>query len=125
MTIVNAATLRQPVGDSGLEMGSIDLGGMSVVSHRIPAGTDFTELLRAAVGDGLCPVPHWFVITKGAARFRYTDDGSEDVARAGDIAYLRPGHTVLADEDTEIIEVSPADGNAFLMQRIAATGLMG
>jgi hypothetical protein len=125
MTVVTASTLRQPIGDSGVEMGSTDIAGMSVVAHRMPAGFDATDLLRAAVGDPLCPVPHWFVVTKGAIGIRYTDDDSQETARAGDVAYLRPGHAVWAEEDSELVEISPADGNGFLMARIQSTGLMG
>lgn len=124
MAVVTLRTIRQPVGTTGAELGSIDMGGMSVLSHRIPAGVDYTELLRAACGDILCPVPHYFVVTRGALAITY-NDGTEEVARAGDVAYAPPGHTVRAIKDVEMAEISPADGNGFLMSRIAATGLLG
>lgn len=125
MTVVTALNLRQPVGDTGIEMGATDIAGMSVIAHRWPAGFDATELLRAAMGDALCTVPHWFIVSKGQFRIRYVDDGSEETARAGDVAYARPGHTVRAEEQSELIEISPADGTAFLMGRVQATGLFG
>lgn len=125
MAIVTLDTIRQPVGASGAELGSVDLGPMSVLSHRMPAGTDYTDLLRAACGDVLCPVPHYFVVTSGRLGIRYTDDGSEEVANAGDVAYLRPGHTIWAIADVSMVEISPADGNSYLMARIAKTGLLG
>ena len=125
MSVITLNNIRQAVGDGGLEMGSVDMGGMSVLSHRWPAGFDATDLLRAACGDVLCPVPHYFVVTKGAAVITYTDDNSQETVRAGDVAYARPGHTVRALEDSDIVEISPADGNNYLMARIAATGAFG
>jgi hypothetical protein len=125
MAVVTLDTIRQPVGETGAELGSVDLGPMSVLSHRMPAGVDYTDLLRAACGDVLCPVPHYFVITAGKLAITYTDDGSEETASAGDVAYLRPGHTIRAIEDTAMVEISPADGNHYLMDRIMKTGLLG
>lgn len=125
MSVVTLDTIRNPIGDSGAELGSVDLGPMSVLSHRMPAGTDYTELLRAACGDVLCPVPHYFVITAGKLGIKYTDNGSEETACAGDVAYLRPGHTIWAIEDTAMVEISPADGNHYLMERITSRGLLG
>lgn len=125
MAVFTADALRQPVGTSGIEMGSVDLGGMTVIAHKMPAGFDATELLKAAVGETLCTVPHYLVVTKGAVGVRYVDDGREEVARAGDVAYLPPGHTVWAEEDSELIEISPSDETAFLNSRIAGTGLLG
>ena len=125
MSVVQLDSIRKPVGNTGAELGSIDMGPMSVLSHRMPAGTDFTELLRAACGDILCPVPHYFVVTSGKLGIRYTDDGSEETVSPGEVAYLRPGHTCWAISDVEMVEISPADGNNYLLARIAATGLLG
>jgi hypothetical protein len=125
MTVVTLDSIRQPVGDTGAELGSVDLGPMSVLSHRIPAGLDYTDLLRAACGDVLCPVPHYFVVTAGKLGIRYTDDGSEEFAMAGDVVYARPGHTIWSIEDVAMVEISPADGNNYLMKRVIATGLLG
>jgi len=125
MSVITLASIRQPVGETGAALGSTDMGPMSVLSHHWPAGFDATDMLRAACGEVLCPVPHYFVITRGSIGIRYTDDASEETARAGDVAYLRPGHTCWANEDLEMVEISPADGNNYLMGRIAATGLLG
>lgn len=124
MTVVNLESIREPFGAPGGELGQVDLGPMSVISHRIPAGTDFTDILRAACGDGLCPVPHYFVVEKGSLGIRY-NDGTEETAKAGDVAYLKPGHTIWAIENVAMTEISPAEENNFLFERIAATGLLG
>ncbi len=124
MAVVNVAGIRKPVGNTGAELGSIDLGGSSVIAHRIPGGIDYTDLLRAACGDVLCPVPHYFVVTRGTLEIEYVDGGRE-LVHAGEVAYTPPGHTIRAVDDVEMVEISPADGNQFLMARIAATGLLG
>lgn len=124
MSVVTVSALRKPIGEGGAELGSIDMGPMSVLSHKMPAGTDYTPLLQAACGDVLCPVPHWFIVSKGKVGIRYTDDGSEETASAGEVAYLRPGHTCWAIEDVEMVEIAPADGNNYLLARIAKTGLL-
>ncbi len=124
MAVITLKDTRQPVGGTGAELGSTELGSMSVLAHRIPAGLDYADLLRAACGDLLCPVPHYFVVTKGVLEIQYTDGTAESV-RAGDVAYAPPGHSIRAIEDVEMAEISPTDGNAFLMGRIAATGLLG
>lgn len=123
--IIQPAQLRNPIGETGIEMGATDAGTMSIVSHLWPAGFDATDLLRAACGEVLCPVPHYFVVVRGAVGIRYTDDGSEETCRAGQVAYLRPGHTVRAIQGSEVIEFTPADGNAYLAGRLAATGALG
>ena len=125
MAIVTLSEIRQPVANTGAELGSRDVGGMSVLSHHWPKGFDVTDMLRAACGDVLCPVPHYFIVTKGAVGIRFTDDGSEEECRPGQVAYLRPGHTCWAIEDLEMVELAPADGNNFVLARIAATGLLG
>jgi hypothetical protein len=125
MVVVTLGPLREPVGNSGAHIGSAGLGGMTVLSHSWPAGFDVTGLLQAVCGDMLCPGPHYLVITKGAIGIRYIDDGSEEVARAGDAVYMRPGHTCWAIEDLEMVELSPADITNYLWGRIAASGLAG
>lgn len=124
MATVNLKSLQQPLGETGASMGSAEMGGMAVISASWPANFDATELLKAACGDALCPVPHYVFVTNGALHIRYTDDGSEETANTGDAAYLRPGHTVWTKEKTDIIELSPADGNTFIFGRLAATGLL-
>ena len=124
MAIVTLESIREPIGDGPGEIGMVDVGGMSVLSHKIPKGADFTELLRAACGDILCPVPHYFVITRGELGIRYLD-GTEETARVGEVAYTPPGHTVWAIEDTEAVEITPADGNNWLFGRINELGLLG
>lgn len=122
MSTVTLDAIRQPVGDSGLEMGSVDLGSMSVLAHRWPKGFDAKDMLSAAFGPLCCPVPHHFIVTKGEIEVGYTSDGSTERAKAGDVLYARPGHTVRAIEDSDIVEVSPIDGTAYIAARLATLG---
>jgi len=122
MAKVTLDAIRQPVGDGGLEMGSVDLGSMSVLSHRWPTGFDARDMLTAAFGPLCCPVPHHFIVTKGVIEVAYTMDGEKEQAKAGDVVYARPGHSVRAIEAADVIEISPIDGTAYIGQRLAALG---
>ncbi len=124
MAVINLEEIRKPVGNTGAELGAVDLGGFSIVAHRIPRGLDYTELLRAACGDVLCRVAHYLVVTRGTLGVEYTS-GTRELVHAGEVAYTPPGHTIRAIDDLEMAEISPADGNRFLMARISATGLFG
>ena len=84
----------------------IDWDEMRVAVVSVPAGTDFGPLLKGHSND-LCPCPHWGYVVKGRLNIQ-SDDGAETL-RAGDVFYLPAGHTGVAEEDTEVLEVSPPD----------------
>jgi len=71
----------------------------------LAAGTDFAPLLKG-LEDDLCQSPHWGYVIAGAIDVTYTD-GQQETARQGDLFYWRPGHTVRARQDTEMICFSP------------------
>jgi hypothetical protein len=81
-----------------------DWEGMRVVIVTVPAGTDFGPLL-SGLPDDLCPCPHWGYVVKGRLRIRYAK--GEELLGTGDVFYLPPGHTGVAEEDTEFLEISP------------------
>ncbi len=83
----------------------VDWGGMRAAVVSVPAGTDFGPLLKGLPGDH-CPCPHWIYVISGRIRVEY-DDGGEETLRAGDVCYLPPGHTAVAEEDLEFFELSP------------------
>jgi hypothetical protein len=83
-----------------------DWGGMRAVIVSVPAGTDFGPLL-SGLPDDVCPCPHWGYVIRGKLRIRYAD--SEETLRTGDVFYLPAGHTGIAEEDTEFLEISPPD----------------
>ncbi|WP_123589690.1 cupin domain-containing protein [Salinisphaera orenii] len=69
------------------------------------SGTDLTELLNGLEGDA-CQSPHWGYVVKGAITAMYTD-GYEETSTAGDLFYWPPGHSVRAEDDTDIVMFSP------------------
>ena len=82
----------------------IDWGEMRVSVVSVPAGTDFTPLLKG-LPDDRCQGPHWGYVLKGRMRIRYETE--DEVLSAGDFYHMHPGHTGIAEEDTEFIEVAP------------------
>lgn len=80
-------------------------GGMKVAYNEVPAGTDFTPLLKGLDNDS-CHCPHWGYVIEGAIKLIY-DDGAEEVTRAGDVYYWPAGHTAIVVEDLKFVEFSP------------------
>jgi len=69
------------------------------------AGTDISPLLKGLDGD-LCHSPHWGYVIEGKLTVSFAD-GHEEIVTASDLFYWPPGHTVRADEDTEMVLFSP------------------
>lgn len=82
----------------------VDWGAMRVGVVSVPAGTDFAPLLSGLLDDR-CQGPHWGYVLKGRLRVEYAS--SEETVSTGDFIYLPPGHTAVAEEDTEFLEVTP------------------
>lgn len=80
------------------------------------AGTDITQLLQGLEGD-LCQSPHWGYVVKGAITAIYTS-GEEETARSGDLFYWPPGHSVRAEEDTDIVMFSPQKEHGAVIEHI-------
>lgn len=83
-----------------------DWGEMRVSVVSVPAGTDFAPLLRN-LPDDRCQGPHWGYVLKGRLRIQYAS--GEEVLNAGDFYHMPPGHTGIAEEDTEFLEIVPPD----------------
>jgi hypothetical protein len=88
---------------------------MRVAVFSVPAGTDFTPLLKGLPGDR-CHCPHWGYVVKGRLRVQYAD-GVETLS-AGHVYYMPPGHTAVAEEDTEFIEVAPPGEHRQVMEAV-------
>jgi len=107
----------------------VDWGGMRVAVVSVPAGTDFSPLLRGLPNDR-CQGAHWGYVLKG--RLRIQGAGGEEVLSAGDFYHLLPDHTGVAEEDTEFLEIGPPEPHqAFLeaaeknIQRMQASSTSG
>ncbi|MCK5206554.1 MAG: hypothetical protein KAQ62_03260 [Cyclobacteriaceae bacterium] len=92
------------------------LGGMTVAFNELPAGTDFTPLLEG-LSNNSCHCPHWGYIFKGSIRLIY-DDGSEEITKAGDVFYWKPGHTAIVEEDLKFMDFSPEKELGEVMEHI-------
>ena len=92
--------------ETGASSRQAEWGGMNVALEAFPAGLDTAPLFRG-LPDNSCQCPHWGYVVKGRLRVRYKDH--EEVLSAGHAYYLAPGHTMVAEEDTELVEFSPKD----------------
>jgi mannose-6-phosphate isomerase-like protein (cupin superfamily) len=97
-------TVLVEAGDASIR--GVEWAGMQVAIISVPAGTDFGPLLKGLPNDR-CPSPHWGYVLKG--RLRVEQGGTEEVLHVGDAFYAGAGHTAVADEDTEFLEISPSD----------------
>lgn len=80
------------------------------------AGTDITELLHGLEGNR-CQCPHWGYVVKGEITALYLD-GSEETSRNGDLFYWPPGHSVRAEQDTDIVMFSPQHEHGLVIDHI-------
>ncbi|MDE3741337.1 hypothetical protein [Maribacter polysaccharolyticus] len=82
-----------------------DCGGITIGYNELPAGTDFTPLLKGLIKD-LCHCPHWGYVIEGKMLIIY-DDGKEELVTKGDVYYWPAGHTAIVKEDLKLLEFSP------------------
>ena len=89
----------------GVDIRETEWQGMNVALERFPAGMS-TATVFVGLPDDRCQCPHWGYVIRGQVRVLYADH--EETLRAGDAYYLMPGHTTIFEEDTEMVEFSPA-----------------
>ena len=110
---VPGATARQQTG-----FGEVTgYGTIGAEFFSFDAGTDITELLHG-LEDDRCQSPHWGYVVKGAITAMYTD-GGEETARSGDLFYLPPGHSVRAEDDTDLVMFSPQAEHGAVIDHIS------
>ena len=109
---VPGATARQQGGFGDVSA----YGTMGAEYFSFGAGTDITGLLHGLEGD-LCQSPHWGYVVKGAITAIYAD-GSEETSSTGDLFYWPPGHSVRAEDDTDIVMFSPQDEHGAVIEHI-------
>ena len=95
---------------------SANFGTKNCAYVKFRKGTDIGPALEGLEND-LCQVPHWGYVINGSLTVSY-DDGSDEEVKTGDIFYWPPGHTVVYNEDSEIVEFSPKDEMAKLLGHI-------
>ena len=96
---------------------SIEQGGMTLAFERLSAGVGTAPLFKG-LPDDACQSPHWGYVISGRLRAVATD-GSEETAEAGQAYYLPPGHNVVVEQDTLVVEFSPTHDRAATMEHAA------
>lgn len=109
---VPGATARQ-IKDFGSAAGYNTIGGEY---FSLGAGTDIAELLKGLEGD-LCQCPHWGFIIKGKLTVDFAD-GTQETPETSDLFYWPPGHTIRAEQDTEMILFSPEHEHSEVIEHI-------
>ena len=83
---------------------------------KFSAGTDIGLVLEG-LQDNLCQYPHWGYLIKGHLTVTY-GDGTQEEVKTGDVFYWPPGHTVVYQEDSELVEFSPKSEMAEVLAHI-------
>lgn len=91
----------------GIETRGVTHGDVTIRHLDLPAGVDFTPLLKGLPND-LCACPHWGQVIEGSITVRYAD-GTEETTSAGELYYWPGGHTGWTDDGVVFTEFSPAD----------------
>ncbi|MBX7160389.1 MAG: cupin domain-containing protein [Acidimicrobiia bacterium] len=81
------------------------VGTLAAEHYRLEAGVDVSPLLEG-LEDDHCQAPHWGYIVSGKVTVTYTG-GDQETCVAGDVVHWPAGHTVRADDDTEMVLFSP------------------
>lgn len=81
------------------------VGTLAAEHYSLEAGVDISPLLEG-LEDDLCQAPHWGYVVSGRLTVRYGDGTSEQCA-TGELVHWPAGHTVRADEQSELVLFSP------------------
>ncbi len=109
---IPGATVRQ-VTDFGDATG---FGKIVGEYYSLGEGTDMAPLLKGLEGD-LCQAPHWGYLLEGEITVTYAD-GSDETVSGGDLFYWRPGHTVKAGKDAELVFFSPQKEHCAVIEHV-------
>ena len=91
-------------------------GKMGAEYFSFGAGTDITELLNGLEGDS-CQCPHWGYVLNGEIT-ALNSSGEEETSRTGDLFYWPPGHSIRAEQDTDIVMFSPQKEHSQVIEHI-------
>lgn len=93
-----------------------ELDDYTVSFERFPVASDPSPLFRG-LPDDRCQCPHWGYVLTGELIVNYGNH--EEIYRAGDAYYMRPGHLPRPGDNAEVVEFSPT---ALLQQSMAVVG---
>jgi hypothetical protein len=77
---------------------------LSVNYERWQGPQDLTSLHRGLPNDR-CQSPHWGYLVRGQLRAIFQD--REEVIQASQVFYLAPDHSLIVNQDTELVQFSP------------------
>lgn len=98
---------------------SVQWGDLEV-GYTVTGIGDHSALYEGLPG-GLCPCPHYGYMFEGRLRCRYPDsDWPDEVAETGDVYFFRPGHVLVYEEPSKVLELNPAAALQLLMDHIEA-----
>nr|WP_320189861.1 hypothetical protein [uncultured Desulfobacter sp.] len=110
---VPGATARQ-IQNFGDATGYGKIGGEY---FTLASGTDLAPLLKGLEGD-LCQSPHWGYIIKGKLTVQFAN-GHLEIVSENDLFYWPPGHTIKAEENTEMVLFSPQHEHGQVIRHVA------
>jgi hypothetical protein len=93
-----------------------ECGELATEYFSLAAGTDLTPLLEG-LEDDLCQSPHWGYLIEGRILVTYKD-GEEETVSGGDLFYWPPGHTLRAEQDSEMILFSPRAEHSAVVEHV-------
>ncbi|MGB3409820.1 MAG: hypothetical protein WBA45_01380 [Microthrixaceae bacterium] len=99
------------------DFGTAD-GSMGAEYLSMGAGTDLAPLLAGLDGD-MCQAPHWGYVINGQLVVDYSD-GTTERCGTGDVFHWPAGHSVLVNEDAELIMFSPQVSHGAVLDHISA-----
>jgi hypothetical protein len=82
-----------------------EYGDMAIRHATLPAGTDMGPVLQGLPKDR-CPSEHWGVVLAGSIEITH-EDGSQELAAAGEVYHWPAGHTGATKEGVTFIEIGP------------------
>lgn len=82
-----------------------EYGDMAIRHASLPPGTDMAPVLQGLPGDR-CPSPHWGIVLDGSITMTHAD-GSQEVARAGELYHWPAGHTGVTQDGVVFVEIGP------------------
>ena len=87
------------------EMQGVDLLGSLVWRSVLRPGWSWDSDIKPMVGGESCPETHREYVEAGTVRYLMLD-GSETIARAGDVLFIPPGHRawVVGNDDCILID---------------------
>jgi hypothetical protein len=103
-----------------LEIRSEQWGDMVVSQFVLPAGFDPTPMFKGLPHD-MCPANHWGRVLEGEMHVRYAD-GTEEVARAGEVYHWPPPHTAWTENGLVADVLTPAAEARILDEHLKGQG---